>query len=123
MPNLFGLNIAGIVAQAFQGQLVAGTLTSYAVGAQNADPTAGKARASSTHQVQGILEEYEDNKIDGTSILRGDRKILLIANLISPFVVPAMDDIITLEGTPYTIVGPVGRDPAAASFVCQGRST
>ena len=123
MPNLFGLNIAKIVGDAFNGKLVTGSMTHFTLGAQNADSTAGKQRTPSTHAVQGILEDYTDDKIDGTNARRADRKILLMANLINPFVVPEMNDVISMEGTAYTIVADVKRDPAAATFECLCRST
>ncbi len=120
MPDFFGVDIAGLIAENTAGQLVAGTMTSIAVGTRPGDVTAGRTQVPTVHDVQGFFDDYKDYEIDGTTIKAGDRRIVLIGNLIKPAIVPVSNWDITLEGDTYRIVT-VNRDPAAATYTCHVR--
>lgn len=121
MPELFGLDIAGIINDAFVGQLVSGTLTQVVPGARNANVTSGRAKTNTDHAfTDGIIDSYTDDEIDGTTIKAGDRRILIIAETLASSVVPKANWTVTIESDTYRIVR-VHRDPAAATFTLQCR--
>jgi len=53
-------------------------------------------------------------------ISQGDRKIIVLADSVEDGVVPSTGHTITAEGRDWQIVS-VARDPAAATYECQGR--
>lgn len=128
MPKLFGVNIAGILNKAlspgfFDGELYYGNSPSR----DPDNPTSGMAFAGAdSSTVKCLINSYTDEEINNESILREDRKILIIAESIKPYKVPLVGmKVETIldhlgEGGIWTIVR-VTRDPAHATFVCQGR--
>lgn len=122
MPNLFGLDIAGIVNDNLGSQLLDATLIQVVEGTRSAsDPTAGLPTSNRNIPCKGIIDEYLAREIDGTIVQTGDRKILLLGKSIkSGTVVPATGDKIKIEGVVYRILD-IKRDPAAATYVCQAR--
>jgi hypothetical protein len=119
--KLFGVDIAGIIHGAMSSGLLPATLTHRTPGVRGADSTAGTQPNETTHTCRGFIDDYKKGEVDGTLVLVGDKKILLIGDSISPAVVPEPGDAITIEGEDYRITNPVERDPAAATYVCQGR--
>ena len=128
MPKLFGINIAGILNKAlspgfFDGELRYGTSPSR----DSNDPTNGISFAGTpSSTLKYIINTYTDEEIDNESVLREDRKILVVAESIKPYIVPQVgmkletpQDHLGSDGI-WTIVR-VTRDPAHATFVCQGR--
>lgn len=123
-PALFGLNIAGIVKDAVQsaGGLVNGTLTEISVGTRSGDLTAGRTQTPTIHTfTDGIIGGYKDSEIDGTTIKKGDRRILIIANTLSSPVEPKANWKVSIEGSPNYRVVDAERDPAAATWTLQVR--
>lgn len=120
---LFGINIADVIAKATKGQLLKATLHITSQGARGADITAGRTESDdASHECDGIVQDYSDNRIDGTLIKVGDREILLIANSINGGnTVPKLGDGVTIEGQRYNIQPPLRRDPAAAAYVMNAR--
>lgn len=119
---LFGKNISKMVNKALGKKLLSATITRYTEGTRtSSDLSAGTNPTASTHTCRGIVEDYEDKLIDGTLVQQGDRKILILEDSIKPAIVPQADDVVTIEGTAYTLIGIPKRDPAAATYVCQGR--
>lgn len=124
MPELFGVDIAGEIGSALGPELLAATLHKQSAGTRTPGSlTGGNNPTEVDYSARGIIEDYDDDRIDGTVILQGDRRILLLGSTIASSQVPSQGDAITIEGTRYEIVGPVKRDPAAASYVCQVRTT
>ena len=120
--RLFGVDIAGIVDKAISSGLLPATLHHTTPGTRTpGDPTAGVNSTELPYACRGIADDYSDHSIDGTIILVGDRKILLIGNSIAGGIVPQQNDGITIEGVRYTIIN-IKRDPAAATYLCQGRT-
>ena len=120
MPDLFGLDIKGIVADALSGQLVSGTLTEVQVGVRAADSTEGRAQVAVDHAFEGIIDDYTDREIFGTSIEAGDRRVLIITGLLATAVVPEPNWRVTIEGSTYRVIA-VKRDPAEATYTLQVR--
>lgn len=123
MPKLFGVDIAAIIDGAMSSGLLPATLHSVTPGVRTpGDPTAGTNPTTADLACRGIQDDYNTNEIDGTLVRVGDRKILLIGNSIVGLVVPKPSDQITIEGTRYTVIR-VERDPASATYLCQGRTS
>lgn len=127
MPDLFGLDIAGIVNDAITdaGGLVPLTLTvvtSTEAGRTPGSPSAGRnPTTTGPHAGQGIIENYDAKEIDGTLIQDGDRKVLILGASLPTGIVPKADDTISIESFVGLRVVQVMRDPAAATYECQVR--
>lgn len=120
VPDLFGIDIAGEIGEAFDGQLVPATLTKVTPG-QRTESTGGTNPTSKPYPCQGIIEHYVGRQIDGTRIRANDRRILLIANSLPAGIVPAHGDRVTIEGSTWNVVTLEDRDPAGATYVVQAR--
>ncbi len=122
MADLFGLDIKAIINDAFEGQLISGTLTQIAVGSRAGDVTAGRTQTPTIHTFSdGVITEYKDSEIDGTSIKAGDRRILIIAGTLSADVTPKANWKVSIEGSVNYRVVDAFRDPAAATWTLQVR--
>ena len=124
MADIFGLDLAGIVNDAINdaGGLIPLTLLTRTGGTRTTgDPAGGRNATESPSTGQGIIEDYLDDEIDGTVVRQGDRRVLIMGASLPSGVVPSTNDSVTIEGRTYKIVGPVKRDPAAASYTCQAR--
>lgn len=120
--NLFGVDIASIVNQAIAPGLLDAVLIKTIVGGYDSnDYTAGPSLTTANYTAKGIIENYQQDQIDGTDIKKDDKKILLIGNSIQSNQVPETDDKITIEGHTYAVVSVPERDPAAATYICQVR--
>ena len=120
--KLFGVDIAKLVNQNMASGLLPAVLTKVTRGDRTSGSlTSGPEITTETYTARGFVEDYRDADIDGTSIKKGDRKILLLGDSIASGAVPEPGDSIYIEGRTYGIIGPVKRDPAAATYVCQGR--
>ena len=120
--KLFGIDIAKIVHDNLKGGLLPGTLTRYTAGTRTPGQVTGGLNPTTTvHTFEGIFEEYSNSQIDGTRVVEGDRKVLIIAESIDPLTVPQTGDDLVLEGDSVSVVK-VGKDPANATYVCQVRS-
>lgn len=128
MPKLFGVNIAGILNKAlspgfFDGELHYGNSPSR----DPSDPTNGIISDNTlSSTLKCIINTYTDEEIDNETILREDRKILVVAESIKPYIVPqvgmkleTLQDHLGSDG--LWVIVRVTRDPAHATFVCQGR--
>lgn len=121
--SLFGVDIASELHSAFAGGLLPATLARTAPGTRNPSALAGGTTVgatTATYPCEGICDSYTQREIDGTRVRIGDRKILLLAKSLPDAVDPQPGDSITIEGRAWSVVN-VDRDPAAATFTCQGR--
>lgn len=121
--ELFGVDIAGIVADNMGGQLLAVTVTRYTEGARTPGSLTG-GRAKTPTEVTGISGFWEDFTSDpppGVEVELGDRKAVLIGDTIPAGGHPLRNDAITIEGVTLYMVKLIERDPAAAVFVYQCR--
>lgn len=118
---LFGVDIAKILSQSLGKGLLAVKLIKETPGARGADLTAGQALQAKSYNCRGFTEEYKLSELEGTGVQRGDKKILILGDTLPKGIVPVKDDRIECEKIIYVIMGVPARDPAAATYVCQGR--
>ena len=122
---LFGIDIAGLIDQEISPGLLSGTLTAIREGDRGADPTAGRTKTTTTHTFRGFIAPYEEDRIDGSTIRRGDKRVTLIGDSISPREVPQRGDKISIgdvdQDQDLNVIELVGRDPAAAHYIVQVR--
>jgi hypothetical protein len=122
-PKLFGLTLAKVIAGAMGKGLLPATITRTTYGPRDAlNPAAGPTITSTvTHNCRGFTESYDDRRIDGTLILRQDRRILLLGGTLPDGFNPAPGDIIAIQNADWKVIAVHPSDPAEATFVCQGR--
>lgn len=124
MPKLFGVNIDRIIHQSLSPGLIKGELYSKTPGARDpSDATKGLVGGiATTHKLRGLNNSVKDNEVDNELILHGDRKILVVALSIQPAIVPdtGMSIRMSDDNKTYRIIS-VRRDPATATYICQGR--
>lgn len=123
MPNLFGLDIAGIIAKSMGPGLlpVSGQAPTY--GARDPDDlTAGPVPGVPVSwTARGFIEDWSVGTIDGDIIQVGDRRITILGATIKPALVPEVGWRVTIEGDTYLVVAPITRDPAAATYTMNAR--
>lgn len=124
MPNIFGIDIAGIVDSSLTaaGGLLPATLHSVTQGTRaNGAIASGTNPTETAYPCKGIVSDYAVGQINGFLIQAGDRKVLLVGKSIAGGTVePKPSDRVTIEGRTYSVVG-VTRDPAAATYECHVR--
>ncbi len=117
-------DIAGIVGDALVGAEMTKPATLIKVTAGTRTPgsvTGGTNPTTTSFAAQGIVADYSAYSIAESLVKAGDRKVRLFGSTIAGGAVPETNDRITIEGTTFTIIGPVGRDPAGATYICQCR--
>jgi hypothetical protein len=127
MPDIFGLDIAGIVNDSLEaaGGLVPAVLIKVTPGV--VDPAARTSGAQPTTQelpCKGVIEDYTAYEVAQGLVQAGERRILLLARSIEGGAVPAPNDQIRIEDSTYRIGegnDAVKRDPAAATYICRSR--
>ncbi len=118
MPNIFNADIAGKIGQAMGPLLFPLTLIKR-TSSTRSDLTGGVNTREESYNGRGFIDDYRDSRIDGDIIKIGDRLVTIMGASIT--VVPEPDDKVIIEGVTWTIVGPVRRDPAGATYECQVR--
>ncbi len=115
MASLLPTEIASIVASAFKGKLVTGTLRRDVAAGVDAkgDPVPASAV---TYTVEGIRDNFSAYYMSVNGINQTDVRILLIMNLIKPATTPLKDDQIYMYGEWYKVRRIVEVDPARASI-------
>lgn len=75
----------------------------------------------SQNTLKGIITDYDDDLIDGKTILRGDRLLVVEAN---GTYVPSIDSRVIIDGDEWNIVSIRKARPAAITicFFCQVRA-
>lgn len=121
MPQLFGVDIAGIIGQVIGPLVLPATLRKMILGTRSGDLTDGTQPTHVDYAARGFIEDYKDKDIDGTLIRTTDRKITLLGATIASSAVPEPQDTVTIEGKTFYIIK-VLRDPAAATYNCQVRA-
>lgn len=122
MPNLFGIDIAGLANQHISPGLLKATLTASTPGTRTSGSlTSGTQPTESTSTGRGVVTKYKDSQIDGTLVKVGDRKVLLITKSFNTIINPKAGDKVTIDEQTYSIVNDVTRDPASATYTCQCR--
>lgn len=120
--ELFGIDIAGIVAEEIGPGLLDVVFTNYQLGNRTAgDLSAGRAKTPTSYSCKGFWESYPTRLIDGEIILQTDRRAVLIGDTMPAGVIPKEGTQITIEGKTLAVVRLESRDPAAAVYVFQCR--
>ena len=123
--ELFGVDIAGIVADAMGGQLLDVTITRYPRGDRTPGSlTGGQPKTPATVTgISGFFEDFTREPPPGVTVEANDRKAVLIGDTIPAGGLPLRNDAITIEGETLYMVQLLNRDPAAATFVylCRDR--
>lgn len=123
--ELFGVDIAGIVADAMGGQLLPVTITRNTDGARDPDNlTGGRAKVPTTVTgIDGFWEDFTRDPPPGVDVQLGDRKAVLIGDSIPAGGHPLKDDAITIEDQTLFMVQLMSRDPASAvyTYLCRDR--
>lgn len=119
----FGINIAKLVNDNLGGAVLTVTLTKKTVGDRTSGNLSGGRSISTTdYSCKGFVDVFEDSQIDGTTVKRGDRKVVILGASLPSGIAPEPDDTITIEGETLEVVGDgVRRDPASATYECQCR--
>ncbi len=119
--KLFGVDIAALLKKNMATGLLPVKLIKETPGARDAaNLTAGQPLVPKSYNCRGFTEEYKLSEVDGTTIQRGDKKILILGDTLPKGILPVANDRVECEKITYVIVG-VGRDPAAATYTCQVR--
>lgn len=100
------------------------TLTLSTPGTRTAGNLGGGTNPTTTaYPCSGFVEEYDSRLIDGTLVLRSDRKVSILGASVAA--VPVAGARITVPTGPfagtYTVIGPVGGDGVGAVYECQAR--
>jgi hypothetical protein len=122
MAKFMGVDMSGLVAKHIGVKLGAVTLVKLSTGARTPSSyTSGPVITRTNYTGKGFVEECADNRIDGTLIKQGDRRVMLIANTFTAGITPSINDEVIVGSETYKIVGAVKRDPATATYSCQCR--
>jgi hypothetical protein len=90
-----GQDFSADAMDAFSGELYAATLTQQAVSVYDVnDPTAAPTSGLVPYPCEGIAFAYQQSDIDGTRIIRGDYRVVLLRGSLS--VVPAVGDSVSI---------------------------
>jgi len=121
MPDLFGVDIQGILKDAIGDGFPLITLRKVSTGDRStANPSQGRTITKTPYQARGILASYADRQIDGTIVKTGDRNVLIVAGTLPDNIEPKPQDEIVAETATWKVIN-VSRDPAAATYSCQVR--
>jgi hypothetical protein len=122
VPDIFGVDLAGEIADAMGDGLLPGRLKHYTYGSRTTGSLSdGQAASFRRYNFRGIQTDYKTTEIDGTRVIRGDKRVLIIGGTLPSGIVPGPDDEVEIEGRTLRIVALERRDPAAATYVVQAR--
>jgi len=95
------------------------TVTNITTGAYDPD-TGTQATTTATTTPKGLLTQHRAQDVDGTMIMKGDKKLLLDASATVK-----TDDTVTVNSTVYTVVGLNEIKPAATRvmWICNVRAS
>jgi len=117
--NLFGKDIAGQIASKLGSLLLPATLSKKTYGSRSSGSTGGLTPAVTNYPCRGFVDEYNAKEREFTVVETNARKVTLLGNTIAGgTVTPETGDTITIEGRTFEIVGPIMRDPDAATYEC-----
>ena len=121
--KLFGARIAEKVGKALGPSLLPVLLKkSFVRPVDPADLTGPQPSSTRTYTCRGILDTYETSRTSGTVIQQGSRVVLILGSTLPNNIEPEPDDRVVIEGQTFEIVGPVERDPDAATYTAAVRA-
>lgn len=119
MGDLFGVDIAQEIANAFKGQLRPGTLTKVIPGTRSTGSLTGGTNPTQTqHTFEGFIEI---KTVRRSGQLGGETMSVLsiIANSVSPAAKPDVNDLAVIDGLSVEITEILNLDPAEALYECK----
>ncbi len=124
--ELFGVDIAGIIADNIGDGVLDVTVTRMIDGTRDPDnPTAGVPKVPQQFDCKGFWEDYTTQPPPGIELKLGDRKLILIGDTIPVGGIPERGDAATVHETAgdstLYVVQLQSRDPAAAVYTFQCR--
>lgn len=121
MPDIFGVDLAGIMADEL-GPLVFDQTLIVVTDTRDPNNSTKRIKSEVRHTCKGFIDVFDDGMINGTTIKFSDRKIVILGGTLPVGVVPTSGDMIVAEGQTFTITeGGVRRDPAGATYECHSR--
>lgn len=125
--EIMGVDIAGIIADVFEGNLLDVVVTRYTRGERDPDNlTGGRSKTPETVVgISGFWEDFTGTPPPGVELELNDRKAVLIGDTIPAGGHPRRNDAITIEGQTLYSVKLLSRDPAAAvyTYLCRDRAS
>ena len=119
MPVLFNVDIADRINKALGPKLLGGTLTKRRIAERVPGQPKGDVRYDTTdHAFRGLIKTLTQRGRTGTSVNQPGQAVLVLGGSLPAGVIPARNDIITIEDQEFKITG-VHRDPAAATYTCE----
>ena len=119
MPNIFGADIAGVIAGAL-GELVFSQTLVKSVTTRDPSDATKVIIVKTEHPHRGFIDNYRNENMRGTSVRITDHKIVILGATLPAGIVPEPGDSIIAEGKTFVIkTDGVMRDPAAATYECQ----
>lgn len=125
MSELFGIDIAQEIADAFDGELLTGSFVRTTTGARDPNNlSAGKAAGFSvTHVFQGFSETRDAVYKAGSLVREAGETVSIFGASVAPFVAPRVGDVVTFQGeSPLTLVELISRDPASALYTFSAKA-
>jgi hypothetical protein len=123
MPNLFGIDIAGLVNSSIVGAggVLVGTLHKRTSGNRTSGQlTSGVNPTFADSTFNGFIDTKTSTTMSGGQLtVREGERVSILGASISPAVVPELGDEVTIEGNRYRITKVKDRDPAGALYVCE----
>lgn len=87
------------------------------VAVAGSDPADPPPPTQASFACKALVEDYSERyKLEGT-VRESDRKLMILAATLST--TPHVGDRVTLQGSTYQVIGPIGTDPATAVWTCR----
>jgi hypothetical protein len=119
MPDIFGVNIAGLINDAL-GDLVFDQQLIKVSSTRDPSDSTKRIQLRTVYPCKGFIDSYADVWVDGAMVQASDRKIIILGDTLDSGTIPECGDEISAEGKTFTIVANgVTRDPAGATFECR----
>lgn len=118
----FGVDIAAEVKSALGPGVPEVTLISRIAGTlDSTDLTSGAPITETSYTCKGFIDNYDSSRYGNSTITQGTRVIVILGDTLPSGVVPKPEDRLVAESQTFHLVGPVIRDPAGATYVCEAR--
>lgn len=130
--EIFGVDLAGIIADAFDGQTFDVSIVRTPRGARDPDNLTGGPVAADpvTYECQGFWDDFTGTPPPGVDLELNDRKLVAFGDTLPAGFVFKLNDAITVHEAvgdvgPLYFVKLLSRDPAAAVYtsLCRDRAS
>lgn len=121
MPDLFGLDIAGIINDgiADAGGVLDVSLIKVTHGDRGSNSTGGEARIESAPiACKGFINNKTSMRKGDSLTTEENNSVLILGASLPAGTIPELNDKITVEGSTFQIIKTPKRDPAAATYIC-----